>query len=210
MSGNQSTNPDGEAAHTWACKSDAVMISVKHHGMQSQRKDLEKLAAAVLHRNRVVDQGEILLLHHPSKILHFTQHRSKCQGFLLQTWSIEPNHSMYLQAFPADQRERRIGPPLRRFRGWIGALQVIIVQVEGELRVKIVGSNNRPRTLGFASADVQTAERVPDHTPNVRLDWPQPILGAIAVQSHAFGNPDGGSAKNRMRTRDLTPTERYL
>ncbi len=178
--------------------------------MQSERKDLKEPTAVVLHRIRVVEPGQVLFLHHASKVLDFRQHRREGHGLLLQPRSIEPNDAVQLETFPADQGQRHVGPPPGRFRGRMGPLEFVVVHVQGEFGVKIVGPDDGPRTLGFARADVQTAERVPDHPAHMRFDRAEPILGPVAVQSHALGDSDGGSAEHGMRPRNLTSTERDL
>ena len=80
---------------------------------------------------------------------------------------------------------------MKRLGGRVGAFEVEVVNVEGELGGEFVNADAGARPLGFASADVEEADLIPDEAADMCFDRIHTVFGAVAVEAHAFCYADG-------------------
>ena len=94
-------------------------------------------------------------------------------------------------ALEADEGEGHVCPAAKGLGRGVGEFEVQVVDVEGKLSGEFVDADTRAGALGFAGADVEEADLVPDEAADVCFDGVHAIFGAVAVESHAFGDADG-------------------
>lgn len=61
---------------------------------------------------------------------------------------------------------------------------LLLVTVQGQLRVVVLAADDGPRALRLAGADVEEAELVPQQAADVGLERREAVLLAVPVQAH--------------------------
>lgn len=135
--------------------------------------------------------------------------------FSVDLYAAPEDESVHLVALVADEGQRGVGPTGDGGRLVLpfgsAELEDVVVDVEGEGDVEVVGADGGVRALCFGGFEVQEADLVPEEGADVALEGGEGVCRRVreAVDANALGQTNERADDDRGGAGDLCSTQWY-
>lgn len=171
-------------------------VPVEEHRVAAGHEEGGDEAGVALDGDRGVEVLEVFLLHVAFFGFDAAAQVVERDGFAVDFDAPAEDEAVDFVAFVADEGEGGVGPAVD-VRGLVlpfGAAEFedVVVDVEGEGDVEIVGPDRGVRALGFCRLEVEEADLVPEERADLTLEGCQTVCGAMAqtVDANALRQAD--------------------
>lgn len=147
------------------------VVRVQDHDVEAVEEEHHDLLDVAAERGRVVEHVVVLFEEGLAEGFDLVEDRVERDATRLELAPVRPEDAHHFVDFEADPREEHEGEVVRHGEGATGGRgEVFVGDVEGEFGVVFFAADAGVGALGFAGADVEEAELVPDEAADVGFE----------------------------------------
>lgn len=147
------------------------VVRVQDHDVEAVEEEHHDLLDVAAERGRVVEHVVVLFEEGLAEGFDLVEDRVERDATRLELAPVRPEDAHHFVDFEADPREEHEGEVVRHGEGAAGGRgEVFVGDVEGEFGIVFFAADAGIGALGFAGADVEEAELVPDEAADVGFE----------------------------------------